>query len=188
MNKPFPNRKTIRLKDFDYSSSHAYFVTICCDRFSENFGYVKNESTILSDAGEVIKSCWLELENIFQKIELDEYIIMPNHFHGIVCIIGDVLSKDSDFLIDKNSEWILTKNPKLTLGKIIRHFKAKSTYLIRKNYFKDFTWQKRFFDRIVRNEKEMDNIREYIFSNPIKWELKEHKHDNKDLLDKLDRK
>ena len=179
------NRKLIRLKGFDYSSSNAYFVTICCKDFTEYFGFIKNQEMILSNSGIVVYNCWTELETTFNNISLDEFIVMPNHFHGIICIIGDPLSQKQDFSIEKTKGWILMKNPDLTLGKIIRHFKAKSAKLIRESYNKKFKWQPRYFDRIVRNEREMNSIREYIASNPLKWNLEKNIYDETDSIIKL---
>ena len=96
---------------------------------------------------------------------------MPNHIHGIIMIT------DSRDLINQipttKSNFPLMKSPKVTLGKIIRHYKARSAKYIHDSGYVDFRWQPLFYDRIVRNDKELDNIRDYIINNPLKWFLDE---------------
>lgn len=83
-----PHRQSIRLRDYDYSQNGAYFVTICCQNKACLFGEIVNGEVRLNDAGKMVEKWWRELANKFPAIELDEFIIMPNHFHGIVVIVG----------------------------------------------------------------------------------------------------
>ena len=82
------DRRSIRLSDYDYSQNGAYFVTICCQNQACLFGEISSGEVSLNDAGKMVEKWWHELANKFPTIELDESIIMPNHFHGIVVIVG----------------------------------------------------------------------------------------------------
>jgi putative transposase len=80
------NRHSIRLKDYDYSQAGAYFITICVEQHQCLLGEIKNECSILSDLGQLTEQAWLLLPEHFDRISLDCYIVMPNHFHGIIFI------------------------------------------------------------------------------------------------------
>lgn len=82
------HRRSIRLKGYDYAQAGLYFITICCQHRTPFFGDIKNGEMILNDAGEMIEIQWLDLKNRFPNIKLHEYVVMPNHFHGILEIVG----------------------------------------------------------------------------------------------------
>ena len=164
------NRKSIRLKEYDYSQPVEYFITICTHDKKCVFGEVIEEQIRLSLIGEIVKNYWEKLPKHFPKVKLDEYVIMPNHIHGIIIITE---GRDLINQIPTKSNFPLMKNPKMTLGKIIRHYKAHSAKYIHDSGYVDFQWQPLFYDRIVRNDKELDNIRDYIINNPLKWFLDE---------------
>ena len=150
------HRKSIRLKDYDYSSDGAYFLTICAQNKEYRFGNVINGKMVLNLAGEMIKKWLCELENKFKNVELDEYIIMPNYIHLIIFIMNGTHD------IPQIVQWFKT----MTTNEYIRN--------VKQNNWKPFNqkiWQKNYYDRIIRNEKELDKIRKYIFENPLKWEL-----------------
>ncbi len=84
-----PRRKSIRLKEYDYSQAGGYFVTICTKNRICFFGKVEDKKMVLNDSGKMIQTEWLELSNRFNQIELDQFIVMPNHFHGIIIINND---------------------------------------------------------------------------------------------------
>jgi len=163
-------RKQLRLKDYDYAQEGAYFVTMCTrDRkihFEEN-------SSLMG----FIRTQWVELPEAFPNIYLDEFIIMPNHIHGIIFIecrglIYQILNVPKGVMNHAPTEqWGLMCNSNVTLGKIIRHFKAKCTKLIRNQGYTEFQWQRGYYDRIIRNDIDLNKIRQYINNNPIKWDL-----------------
>lgn len=165
------NRKSIRLKDFDYSSAWWYYVTICTKHHSKDFGVVTANVVELNDRGKIALENWKYLPAHFTNIELDEFIIMPNHLHGIIIInerkglINQTLTEES---------WILMKTPNLTLGKIIRFFKARCAKLIRSAGCESFSWQRNYYEHIIRNEKDLYRIRKYIIENPLKWEIEKN--------------
>lgn len=97
----FPKRKSIRLKEYDYSAIGYYYVTICTRTREELFGHIENNCMILNGIGKIVKNTWLEIPNHFSNVKLDEYIVMPNHIHGIIIIdspVGDGHARP----VDKN--------------------------------------------------------------------------------------
>ncbi len=180
MNK---KRKPSRLKGFDYASENGYFVTICTQNKKCHFGSVTVDEIKLNEFGKITQACWIELGDAFEDVILDEYIIMPNHIHAILIISKDYRKEIKQYkekLIFKQGlmnqaptvEWPLMKNKKESLGKVIRHFKAKTTHQLRTSGLKDFAWQRNYHDHIIRGDKDYASIREYIFYNTVRWEMK----------------
>lgn len=179
--------ESARLHYWDYSNPGMYFVTICTQNFVEWFGVVNNEKMDLNKMGEIADSCWTKIPNHFPNVELDEYIIMPNHIHGIIGI--NDISRDADHN-ESNYEMksrtnsrrdvacnVSTSNrmskisPKPnSLSTIIRSFKSAVTKLIRKCHNPNFAWQPRFYDHVIRNENSLEKIQNYILLNPKNWD------------------
>lgn len=154
MNK-FPKRKSIRLKEYDYSTIGYYYATICTYNREESFGYIENNCVVLNGIGEIVKNTWLGIPNHFSNVKLDDYVIMPNHIHGIIIIVGDGHARP----VDKNNN----------LSVIIGSFKSAVTKQINRSNNIPFRWQRFFYDHVIRIDKSLDNIREYIISNPVRW-------------------
>ena len=157
------------MKEYDYSQNGAYFVTICTQNKQYLFGEVKDEKMILSEAGEMIEKWWMEIRNKFKNIEMDEFVIMPNHFHGIVVMVGADLSVCPNM----SSEHIGSP-----LHKIVQWFKTMTTneYIrnVSINRWKPFPrrlWQRNYYEHVIRNEDKLKKIRQYIQFNPLKWHL-----------------
>jgi putative transposase len=153
------HRRSIRLKGFDYSRSAVYFVTICVQDRECLFGTIppSGEHVILNDAGKMISAQWLALSERFPSIILDEFIVMPNHFHGIICISPDSVI-----------------NP--TLGKVIGAFKS----ITNNNYingvkiqnwqpFNQRLWQRNYYEHILRDDSALQKIQQYIQNNSLTW-------------------
>ncbi|MDQ1354202.1 MAG: REP-associated tyrosine transposase [Acidobacteriota bacterium] len=173
------HRHSIRLTGYDYSRAGTYFVTICTQDRECFFGDVIENQMILNQNGIITRNCWFGLLKIFNNIQLPDVVIMPNHIHGIIIIQYQVKNHRScrglihqtpDIDSIENPEWILMRIPSLTLGKVIRHFKAHATINIRKNGAGHFQWQRNYYEEIIRNNKEMDYKRSYITNNPLEWE------------------
>ena len=167
-------RKSNRLKNFDYSSSGYYFVTICTRNRECLFGEVVKGKMILNMQGLIINKYWLELQNKFKNISLDVYKIMPNHIHGIIVIKSNTvgvsfMKPETKIIISKSNHHMGLINQTPTIGLIIRYFKSKCTYKIHKNGFNNQLWQRNYYEHIIRNEESLSNIREYIQNNPKKW-------------------
>jgi len=159
--------ESARLREYDYSICAWYYVTINVFQHQELLGFVQNNIMLLNDLGEIVQSEWLAIPRIRTNVGLDEFIIMPNHMHGIVIIEGNKAGNNDLF-----------KNDKQNLSNIIRGFKGSVTSKIHKLGLTDFQWQPRFYDRVIRNERELFYIRQYIEQNPLKWDLSEELPDN----------
>jgi len=163
-----PHRKSIRLKEYDYSFPGWYYVTICTKNFNSWFGRVKNGIVEYNQLGEIAKNYFAEIPEHFKNTEIDEFIIMPNHAHGIIIINNTVGTRDRVTLRRfGNTE-------KDSLSMIINQYKGSVTRFARKNGYKDFFWQTRFYEHVIRNDNDLHRIRTYIKNNPLKWEIDEY--------------
>ena len=164
-----------RLKYWDYSTPWWHYVTICTKNFRNWFGEIKKGKIILNDLGKIVEEEWLKTMEIRTNVDLDYYVIMPNHFHGNI-IIMDVETSRRDVLKENETGQrpVSTQLKPNSLGSIIGQFKSICTKRIHKLGFSEFQWQPRFYDHIIRNEEDLSRIREYIQNNPLKWELDEY--------------
>ncbi len=147
---------SLRLNGYDYAQAGYYYVTTCTHERQCFFGDVVENTARLNDIGQTVQSVWNDLPRRFPGIALDEYIIMPNHVHGIIILSGE-------------SE---TDKPAPKLGCVIQAFKAVSTRLIRMFYVAEFVWQDDFYDHIIRGPRDLDRIRQYVVDNPVRWSVK----------------
>jgi len=158
----YKSKKQYRLPYYNYASSGYYFVTLVAKNRHEYFSIIKDGNIILTDIGKIIKQSWLYIPMSSPFVSLDEYVVMPNHVHGILLIDNpneDLELKEKKFEIRKNSRSV-----------VMRTFKAATTARARKLNPNIQLWQSRFYDRIIRNEKELQNVRKYIKDNPLQWE------------------
>jgi REP element-mobilizing transposase RayT len=165
------HRKPNRLKNYDYSQNGMYFITICTKDKKCFFGEIINDKMILNDFGKIIQNVWLELPNHNDNISIDEFVIMPNHIHGIIEIVGTPLVGVQDIDTTKTGT-----RPVTTISELIGTFKSLTTnqyiYHIKNNGWKPFNkyiWQRSFYDHIIRKEESLNKIREYIMINPQQW-------------------
>jgi REP element-mobilizing transposase RayT len=175
------DRKRNRLPEYDYSQTGWYYVTICTHKHIHQFGEVKNGEMILNEIGKIADENWKNIENLHEHVEIDYYVIMPNHIHGIIIInsVGDVKNiqprqtfnvGDAKFASPTN----VIDRTKMELSKLIQQYKRSVTLEIKTSKLQmNFKWQRSFYDRIIRNEKELFNIRKYIEQNPFKWDIGE---------------
>ena len=189
------HRRSIRLKNYDYSSPGGYFITICTYNRQCLFGEINDGEMILNELGNIIEYKWQNIPTHFTHIQLDVFQIMPNHVHGIIFINDIVGAKHSHKKIEFDSQ-IATKNasplpPQYpsshpigtkpgSLSAVIQNFSSITTRKI--NQIRQTpgikVWQRNYFDRIIRNEKELNRIRRYIIENPIRWNSDENNPDN----------
>jgi putative transposase len=196
------HRRSIRLKGYDYSQAGAYFVTICTKDRECLFGDIAGEIKV-NDAGRMVQKWWNESAAKFGNIELDESVIMPNHFHGIIVIVGAALCGRPDLgdhhrlggrpglggHPEMDGQWKTGQQREIgqphrvapTVGDIIDWFKTMTTneYIrnVRQKNWSPFPgklWQRNYYEHIIRNETEMNKIREYIINNPLNWETDEN--------------
>lgn len=156
MNFTYENgRKKLRLENFNYGSKWYYFVTICTKWRINHFWDIVEKKLELSDFWNIAKTCWEQIIEHYQWIDLDEFVIMPNHIHGIIIVGNEYFRSD--------------------ISNIIKWFKIGVTKEIRQNHGDyEFTWQKSFHDVIIRDQDQLDKSREYIRMNPMKWEEDEN--------------
>jgi len=170
MIKAIRQRKPNRLKNFDYSSVGYYYITICTKNKQHYFGEILDNKMILNEYGKIINKYWKSIPNHYQNVLLDEFIIMPNHIHGIVVIIR--LNNNNQSTVGTGHCPVPTINMQNNhyglLSKIINGFKNVSTKTIRKQT-NSFQWQRSFYEHIIRNEESLNKIRQYVRENPINW-------------------
>jgi REP element-mobilizing transposase RayT len=167
----FREYKQYRHKAHDYSEPAYYFITICTHKKILFFGKIKGEEEDarieLSEPGEVAKRFWFKIPNRFSNVELDEFVIMPNHIHGIIKIVRRNAPRR---VPTEGIRMGLEPLRRSSLSSIINHYKGNITKWCNRNGY-NFAWQPRFYDRIVRNGRELNKIRQYIWDNPAKWSV-----------------
>ena len=171
MNYPQKGKSSPRLSGFDYSTQGAYFITINCKNRIHHLGKIVNEKMILSPIGEIVKNEWLKGPELREYIHLDEYQIMPDHFHAIVWIHnGFAFDLPNYPLLPQSLGYEFDqRNISQNLNSMIRFFKGSVTKIARRRGYFDFGWQRSFHDRIIRNQDELERIRLYIKNNPSRW-------------------
>ena len=164
------SRKQNRLTDYDYSKNGYYYVTICTNNHVEKFGIIKDNNIILNQSGNVAKNSWLDLPNHHKNIQLDKFIIMPNHIHGIIIINNPVGNRPACSVNMPARSGIKKDN----LSTIIGSYKSTVTKQINRINDDKFKWQKSFYDHAIRRTDSLHNIRQYIVNNPIAWDNDEY--------------
>ncbi len=173
------HRRSTRLKDYDYSQAGAYFVTICTQNRQCLFGEIVDREMRLNHLGHIANDQWNAIPQRFPMVELDEFVVMPNHIHGIITIVGaplagaqnsmplagapieraaaraaptvgDIVGAYKSLCVHHGLSWIKQHQPNRMLGKL---------------------WQRNYYEHIIRNEREINRIREYIRNNQAQWEL-----------------
>ena len=177
------HRRSIRLKGYDYTQPGAYFVTFCTYRRDEIFGEVINREMKLSALGKIVHEEWFRSAEIRKEIQLfdDEFMVMPNHGHGIIWIVDTMVGADgvrlkNDIQPDNGrmpsapTHASLRRAPR-SLGSIMAGFKASVTSRAKQELNMTGIWQRNYYDHIIHNDRELNNIRWYILNNPLNWQL-----------------
>ncbi|HKJ37936.1 MAG TPA: transposase [Anaerolineales bacterium] len=167
------HRRSIRLKGYDYSSNGAYYVTFVTQGREHFHGKIINKEMILNDAGQMIVKWWNEIPNKFPNVVLGASVVMPNHFHCIIYIVGaDLRVRPLDLRVRPNDE-----TPKSSLSQIVQWFKTMTTneYIrgVKQLEWKPFSgklWQRDYYEHIIRNERELKQKTDYILDNPSRWD------------------
>jgi len=169
---------SVRWVGWDYSSNAAYFVTICIANRAHDFGEITDGEMTLSPLGQSALVCWNEIPAHFTFVELCEFVVMPNHVHGIVVINKPVESGAmvETQMVETQNIASLRNGPKNRFGpqsknlaSIVRGYKIGVTKFARQNGI-PFVWQARYHDHVIRNMGEYERIYQYILANPQKWE------------------
>ncbi len=178
-------RRSIRLKGDDYSSPGAYFVTIVVQERLCLFGDVVDGEMRLNEAGGIIVEMWNWMAERYSYVELDAYVVMPNHLHGVVVLTdevwhgggGDVSAGENAGRrgVSRNAPTGLGARKRKTLGRLVGAFKTVSTKRINemRGTQGERLWQRDFYERVIRDDRELDLIREYIEGNPAGWDRDE---------------
>ncbi len=147
----FSPRKNLRLQGFDYGQPGYYFITVCSKNSRCFFGTVELTEVRLTELGEIVRECWLALPGWFPGVGLHEFIVMPNHFHGLL----EIQQRDS------------------SLKSIVGSFKSAATRLCRQRGYlhQQNLWHRGYYDHVIRSENSLTKVREYILNNPINWHL-----------------
>jgi len=177
-NPKIHHRQSIRLRGYDYSQPGSYFITLCTQNRECNLGEIINNQMKFTVRGLIIDEFWLKIPDHFPNVELDEFIVMPNHVHGIIVINDELLGKQN--IKQTNTEGGESNTEggetpplrKTTLGQVIAYYKYQTTKII--NQVDDTPgvriWQRNYYDRIIRHEKILELARQYIFQNPFRWD------------------
>ncbi|MBI3166405.1 MAG: transposase [Anaerolineales bacterium] len=163
------HRKSIRLKEYDYSQVGAYYVTIVTYQRDCLFGEVVNGEMILNEYGKVADECWRAIPEHFPNVELGLHVIMPNHVHGIIVIADDRRGAAMLRPYDNNSTHKINVKPG-SLGATVRSYKSAVSYRIHKELNATGIWQRNYYDHIIRDEKDLKNKTDYIEANPMLWD------------------
>ena len=199
-----PRRRAMRLRGYDYSQPGAYFVTICVQHRQCLFGAIIDRKMHLNEIGEIVVEYWNRIPQHFFSVEIGEYVIMPNHIHGIIAwdiaearspnpqenakkrrgeVTSPSLGKNAEARSPNPQENARKRRGEVTspsLGKIVAYFKYQSTKHINQHHNTPGTriWQRNYHDHIIRDDIDLQRLCEYIQNNPRKWELDQLHPDN----------
>ncbi len=166
------NRHSIRLKGYDYSKAGAYFITICTQNRKCIFGDIVDGEMQLNDMGSVVMDEWIKTAGTQQGIKLDEWVVMPDHFHGIIIFTESVGAIHESPQHESPLQMTQRQRRNMGLSKSIGRFKmlsSKKINIIRQTPGVKL-WQRDYWEHIIRNNNELINIRKYIKNNPGNWQ------------------
>ncbi len=193
---PRRNRKAPQKQGYDYTQSGVYFVTICTHERAQIFGTVVDDTMCFTELGRIANDCWLTTPHHFQYVEVDCFIVMPNHVHAIIVHNPDkgeppnlndtVGNRHACSLLQNNQHH--NKNPKRgifrngryippgvmsgSLGAVVGSYKSAVTKIANRTLSDPPSklWQRFYHDHIIQDEKELDIIRQYVLTNPVRWD------------------
>ncbi len=161
------HRRSIRLQNYDYTQAGAYFITICAHQRECLFGEIIGGEMVLNEYGKAVEEYWNETPIHFPNVEMDAFVVMPNHVHGIIVIAQTMLQSGG-------AQHAAPVRPNVTagsLGAIVRSFKSAVTKRI--NTLRSTpsapVWQRNYYEHIIRNEGDLKRVRDYIAANPFRW-------------------
>ena len=174
------HRKSIRLPSHDYSQTGAYFITVCTHQRTHLFGEIIDGNMILNEIGRILLKCWREIPEHFSMVRVDEFIIMPNHMHGIIVIdaVGAIhespryTAHPQRAIHESPLQINIVARRNMIIPKLVGRFKMQAAKQI--NIFRNTPitpiWQRNYWERIIRTEQEMQLVRQYIRNNPVQWQ------------------
>lgn len=176
MNSSPQNRRSLRLRDYDYGAAGAYFVTVCTRERISFFGELDHGNMRLNEFGDIVAACWSDLPHHFPNIQLDCFTVMPNHIHGLI----EIIERFSENSVGAQHAAPVSATPVRhsrhnvhpgSLAAIVRSFKAASVRRINLSIGTPgaTVWQRNYYEHVVRDESELQRVREYIVNNPARW-------------------
>ena len=174
-----PQRKSIRLQGFDYAQAGAYFVTICTQGKRCLLSSIVGKSVELTLAGEIVRAVWNSLPERFPRLVLDEFVIMPNHLHGVLGLIGAGLAPPAVnpgktvSMMEADAPKKPAAPKKYSLPDVMGAFKSISTIQVNKRLQRKGIplWQRSYYEHIIRKGEDLRKIQQYILENPLNWAL-----------------
>jgi len=186
------HRRSMRLPGYDYTQPGAYFVTVCTQNRECMFGDVVEGQIALADPGRMVESVWRDLPEHYPGVALDEFVVMPNHLHGIIILVGAGPRACPDKprqpqgvaggpgrpqgVADRPGQ-PQGVAPTLSLPDVVHRFKSLTTARYRREVrecgwqpFADRLWQRNYYEHVIRDEDELDSVRQYIAENPLRWD------------------
>jgi len=167
------HRRSIRLRNYDYSQAGLYFVTICVQDHVCLFGEIVNDEMVLNAEGVIVEECWMAIPEHFPNAVLHEHVVMQNHVHGIVELKRDIVGAENligaeNFLpLQANRNEFQKMTPR-SIGSIVKGFKIGVTKRT-KYVFQISIWQRNYYEHIIRNDESYQKISNYIINNPKNW-------------------
>lgn len=169
------HRRSIRLSGYDYSQNGAYFVTVCTQNRDCLFGAVEDGNMVLNSHGQIVFDVWSHLPEHYFHVQLDQFVVMPNHFHGIIVLNRDNVGAGlkpapTNEIVNQNQPGPAKIH---ALPEIIRGFKTFSSRQINdmRGAPGDRLWQRNYYEHVIRNESEWNRLRQYIVDNPVRWDI-----------------
>ena len=169
------HRRSLRLQGYDYTWPGAYFVTVCTFERRSLFGPIHDGAMQLNELGKIVEQAWLQTGVLRSRVKLDVYAIMPNHIHGIIFIQGEMNGSSFLSASDKGrATGSPLRNPSLpagSLGAMLAQFKSQATREAKAKGLLGQAplWQRHYYEHIIRDEEDLNRIREYILNNPQRW-------------------
>ena len=176
------HRKILRIPDFDYSQPGAYYVTIVTQDRKTLFGHIIDGEMILNDMGKMVEEVWIAIPKHFPNVKLGEFVIMPNHIHGIISITVEAthaVAAQDETLVEATHASPLPRVSRGPLpgsiGAIIGSFKSAASKRFREipNNPEKRLWQRNYYEHVIRNERDLQAIYKYIIANPMNWDKDE---------------
>jgi len=174
------HRRSIRLKEYDYTQPGAYFITMCAYQRMHVFGEVVNGEMILNETGKIARAEWFKTAELRPYVELyeDEFAVMPNHAHGIIWIVDEAGIRQPIGIRQRRIPTNKTPEKfgrpvKGSIPTIVRAYKSAVTYAVNgaQNMRGAVLWQRNYYEHVVRSNRELNNIGWYILNNPLNWQL-----------------
>ena len=170
------HRKSVRLKGYNYAQAGLYFLTICTHNRECLLGNINNGQLLLNDAGQAALKCWEAIPQHFPNAVVHPFVIMPNHVHGIIALLGQEdagclrVGAENFLPLHANTEHQFQQPIPRSIASIVKGFKIGVTTWCRLNSSIVTVWQLNYYDHIIRNDASYRRIAAYIENNPVNWE------------------